>query len=254
MMRVVACMPVYGRRRLLSRTITRLYEKNKVFKVICAGDDVRDRAIAEKFGAEWVYAPNQPLGHKWNEAFFAAKKYDPDACVFIGSSDWLEDKWMDYMEQFIEDYDLIGTPDHYMCDYRQGKIRVAYWELYPGSSKRSGEAVGGGRILTKRLLDIMEWRPFDATWDHSMDYSMTQHAIRVGARQLLLDGNTLMVLAMSSDKWRNKHNLDRELLAGRAVEWDRGRGIEYLAEHFPEALSLFDDNKWDFLRQDQIAT
>jgi hypothetical protein len=223
-----------------------LYEKNKVFKVICAGSGAKDREICTQFGAEWVDVPNQPLGHKWNEAFAAAEKYNPDACLFIGSSDWLEDKWLDYMEQYIADYDLIGTPDHYMCDERHGKIRVAYWELYPNSTKRAGEAVGGGRILTKRLLGLMKWRPFDASWDHSMDYSMTQHAIRVGAKQLLLDGHTLMVLAMSSDKWQNKHSLDRELLAGRAVVWDSGRGIEYLAEHFPEALTLYDDNKRDF--------
>lgn len=245
-MKIVACMPVYGRRRLLSRTITRLYEKNKVFKVICAGDSQKDKEIAERYGAEWVFAPNQPLGHKWNEAFAAAEKYNPDACLFIGSSDWLEDKWLDFMSQFLPEYDLIGTPDHYMFDVRHGKMRTAYWKQYPDGSGRTMEPVGGGRVLSRRLLEGMKWRPFNADWDHSMDYSMTLHAERLNANVLLLPNDTLKVLAMSSDRWVNKHNLDRELEGGRAELWDEGRGFNWIAEHFPEALTLFDDNKRDF--------
>lgn len=243
-MKVVACMPVYGRRRLLSRTITRLYEKNKVFKVICAGDSDRDREIAERYGAEWVVAPNQPLGHKWNEAFAAAEKYNPDACLFIGSSDWLEDKWIDYMEQYIEDYDLIGTPDFSMCDIRGGVYRVAYWSGYPVGSGRENEPVGGGRMLSKKLLKGMNWRPFDAGWDNSMDYSMRLHAERLGAKTHLLPKGTLVVLAMSSDKWVNKHNYDRELRSVRCKEMGSERGLVFLNDKFPEAISLFDDDNW----------
>ena len=41
-MRVIAFMPVLGRRPLLIHTITRLYKVNKVDLVICAGDDLQD--------------------------------------------------------------------------------------------------------------------------------------------------------------------------------------------------------------------
>lgn len=244
-MKVVACMPVYGRRRLLSRTITRLYEKNKVFKVICAGDGPKDREIAERYGAEWVQVPNYPLGHKWNEAFAAAEKYNPDACLFIGSSDWLEDKWLDVTLPMLKKGDMVGTPDFTMCDIRRGVTRVAYWSGYPKGSGRENEPVGGGRILSNKLLKGMNWRPFDAGWDNSMDYSMRLHAERLGAKTVLLPNGTITVLTMSSDKWQNKHNYDREMKTMQATEMSSEDGIAFLAEKFPEALSLFDDEMWN---------
>ena len=243
-MKVVACMPVYGRRRLLSRTITRLYEKNKVYKVICAGSGQKDREICTKFGAEWVEVPNQPLGHKWNEAFAAAEKYNPDACLFIGSSDWLEDKWLDYMEQYFPKYDMVGTPDFTMVDIRKDVYRVAYWSGYPKGSNRENEPVGGGRMLSNKLLKGMKWRPFDAGWDNSMDYSMRLHAERLNAKTLLLPRNTLTVLTLSSDRWQNKHNYDREMRTGYATEMEEEQGMAFLEEIFPEAISLFNDDNW----------
>ena len=243
-MRVVACMPVYGRRRLLSRTITRLYQKNKVYKVICAGSGEKDKMIAERYGAEWVEAANSPLGHKWNEAFAAAEKYNPDACLFIGSSDWLEDKWLDVMLPLMKEYDMVGTPDFTMVDIRRDVYRVAYWRGYPEGSNRENEPVGGGRMLSNKLLKGMKWRPFNADWDNSMDYSMRLHAESLDAKMLLLPKGTLIVLSLGSDRWQNKHNYDREMKTGQATEMSNEDGIAFLDRVFPEALTLFDDDKW----------
>ena len=243
-MKVVACMPVYGRRRVLSRTLTRLYQKNKIDKVICVGKGEKDKMIVERFGGEWVEAENNPLGHKWNEAFAAAEKYNPDAVLYIGSDDWLQDDWFEVMEPYLKDYDMVGTPDFTMCDIRKGAYRVAYCGGYPSGSQRRGEPVGGGRLLSNKLLKGMNWRPFDDGWDQSMDYSMKIHADRLGAKIKVLPYHTLIVLALSSDKWVTKHIYDQLIDVYKCTQYDNEEGIRFLEEKFPEALSLFDDEKW----------
>lgn len=243
-MKIIACMPVYGRRRVLSRTITRLYKKNHIDKVICVGKGDKDKMIAERYGAEWVEAENNPLGHKWNEAFAAAEKYNPDACLYIGSDDWLQDDWFDVMGPYLEEYDMVGTPDFTMCDIRRGTYRVAYCSGYPDGSHRAGEPVGGGRLLSNKLLKGMNWRPFDPDWEQSMDYSMKMHAERLGAKIKVLPYRTLVVLALSSDKWVTKHHYDQLLDVYKCQQYDDTEGILFLEEKFPEALSLFDDDKW----------
>jgi glycosyltransferase involved in cell wall biosynthesis len=243
-MKVVACIPVYGRRRVLSRTITRLYKKNKIFKVICVGDDIRDKTIAEQFGAEWVEAPNSPLGHKWNEAFKAAEKHNPDACLYIGSDDWLQDDWFDVTTPYLEEYDMVGTPDFTMCDIGEHDRRVAYCGGYPETSERYMELVGGGRMLSRRLLEGMNWMPFEESWDMSMDYAMTQHAKRLGAKVLCLPHHTLVVLALSGNKWVTKHNYDQLVDVYKCSEYDSDTATMFLEDKFPEVFSLYDDSKW----------
>src|SRR5688572_7366782 len=96
--RVAACLAVQGRLPLLRYTIKRLFEKNKVDRVICSGDQPEDRKLCESLGAIWVQARNNPLGNKWNKSFQEAAKYNPDACVFVGSSDWISDNWIPFMK------------------------------------------------------------------------------------------------------------------------------------------------------------
>ena len=247
-MKVVACIPVYGRGRLLARTIYRLYEKNKVFKVICAGDQLRDKRVALKHGAEWVDAPNDYLGYKWNEAFAAAEKHSPDACLFMGSSDWIEDNWMVVMKRYVKHYDLIGVPDFYMADYSVHpvtreliRIRAAYSSGYSQQSSRYGDSVGGGRVLTKSLLNQVGWRPFQDDITHSLDWSMTTKASAVDAKIHTLPHLTLRVLSLSTNLWANKHSFSREITTGVCTEYGREEADRFLSRHFPEALTLFDD-------------
>ena len=241
---IVACMPVYGRRRVLSRTLTRLYQKNKIDKVICVGKGEKDKMIVERFGGEWVEAENNPLGHKWNEAFAAAEKYNPDACLYIGSDDWLQDDWFEVMMPYLKKYDMVGTPDFTMCDIRNGMYRVAYCEGYPPTSRRAGQPVGGGRMLSNKLLKGMKWRPFDEDWENSMDYSMKLHADKLGAKIKTLPRHKLIVLALSSDTWVTKHNYNEILEGSMCYEYDNETAMQLLEDKFPEAFSLFDDSKW----------
>ena len=142
-------MPVYGRHVILKHTITRLLSINKVDVVICVGSLPEDKVVVEECGAEWVEADNTPLGAKWNKAFQAAQKHNPDACLYIGSDDWLSEDYLPAILPYLKTYDLIGKTDFYLChvaSYKDVVFSLAHSDGYVGTD-REGESVGGGRLL-----------------------------------------------------------------------------------------------------------
>jgi hypothetical protein len=124
--KVVAVIPVHGRLPLLPHTIKRLYRKNDVYKVICVGDGLAEKAICLEAGAEWVPFRNKPLGAKWNAGFIEAKKYDPDAVLYVGSSDWLSNDWTTTMQPYVNQHGIAGVPGCHFIDIGH-ELRLVYW-------------------------------------------------------------------------------------------------------------------------------
>src|SRR5688572_33434172 len=96
--KVVAVIPVHGRVPLLPYTIKRLIQKNDC-KVICVGDGLHEKQVCEQSGAVWVPFKNSPLGAKWNAGFVAAKRFNPDAVLYVGSSDWVCNDWIKLLDR-----------------------------------------------------------------------------------------------------------------------------------------------------------
>lgn len=233
--RVVACMPVFGRKPLLEHTIRRLYEKNGVYKVICAGDQPEDKKLCESLGAVWTYHPNKPLGAKWNQAFFEAKEFNPDACLFVGSSDWISDNWLPEIEPIVKDYDLIGTRGCHFLHIKSG-YEVCYWPGYLG--RREGESIGIGRVISRRVLDLMQFKPFDDHLNASLDYSMIQKCTKVAAKIHLTDNSKIKSLSISTERWINKHQFNDHVSGALKSEFLENP-VPWLCDNFPEAFKIF---------------
>lgn len=236
-MKTVAVIPVKGRLPLLKYTIRRLYEKNGVHKVICMGH-VEDRQTCVDEGADFIIHENNPLGKKWNAGFLKAKEYNPDAVLFVGSSDWVSDNWLPAMAPYImeQGIDLIGKPDFYLLDI--GTIlRFCHWPGY-GTGSRKNEPIGIGRILSARILNKMNWKPIADNLNHSIDWSMYQNAIKLGANIKMLKTDQIQSLSISTDRWPNMHKFDdhysNKLPSHRMLNFTK-----WLEEKFPEYKSIF---------------
>lgn len=203
--KIVAVIPVHGRLPLLKQTIRRLYQKNGVFKVICVGSE-NEKALCESEDAEFILHENKPLGKKWNAGFMAAKKYNPDGCLFVGSSDWLSDNWIEYCSAYM-DYDMIGKPDFYLIDYGDS-YRACHWSGYT-DPRRSNEPIGIGRILSARILDKMAWQPMQDKLDSSLDWSMYQKVLSLNGKIKLITDSDIKSLSLSTNKWENKHQFSQ---------------------------------------------
>jgi hypothetical protein len=207
--RVIACMPVQGRLPLLKLTIERLYKRNGVYKVICSGDRSEDKELCESLGAVWVHHPNTPLGAKWNAAFQAAQAFNPDAVLYVGSSDWISDNWIKVMRPYIEKHKFAGTAGCYFMDFQE-EVRCVFWPGYKATRfhlDRSNETIGIGRMLSAELMDCLKWAPFNSLSNNSLDYSMKMNCKKFGIDDFMVPDD-IKALSISTNIWDNKHNFE----------------------------------------------
>lgn len=235
--KVVAAIPAFGRLHLLKITIERLYKKNGVFRVIVAGDEPAVEKLCAETGAVFVHHANNPLGAKWNAAFQKAKDFDPDACLFMGSSDWISEKWLDVLCPYLESADMIGKPDCYFLDIGVKEMRAVHWPGYTRSD-RAGESIGIGRLLSRRILDSVDWMPFDPRKDNSLDHSMQQNVLAAGGKLRLVTSGLIKSLSISTYAWPNKHQFIQHW-SGVLPSEKILNVNEFVQKNFPEALTIF---------------
>lgn len=240
--KVVAALAVHGRLPLLEHTIRRLYQKNGCAKVICSGDNPDDMKLCQSLDAIWVHARNKPLGKKWNAAFQRAMDFNPDAVVFVGSSDWLSDNWFQIMQPYVDSHGFAGVPGCYLADLGK-QIRLCDWTCgYAGyRADRADEAIGVGRMLSRRMLDAIDWQPFNPEYDNSLDRSMKDKGILKGYHDFMVEDNRLKALSLSTPYWDNKHKFwmhygvgDKQMIPSIRME----NSASWLSVHFPEAIEL----------------
>jgi len=238
--KVVAVVPVHERLQLLPYTISRLLKKNGCHTVICVGDGIKEKAICLEAGAMWVPHQNKPLGEKWNAGFLAAKTLNPDAVIYSGSSDWLSNNWITTMKPHLDRHQMVGVPGCYLLDYRH-KMRLCHWPGYVG--QRADETIGIGRMLSRKLLDLINWKPFHDDKDASLDRSMKDKAKAVGITDYFVRDESLKAMAISTNRWVNMHKF--------VHHWDLGvlpsekftdlDMEQFLVKYFPEAFQFQKD-------------
>lgn len=210
---VIAVIPINGRLPLVRHTIERLLTKNNIVRVVCVVSNEEDTEFILDLTKticciSVVSHENKPLGAKWNAGFIEAKKYDPDACLFVGSSDWVSDNWVSSLLPLIDTYDMVGAPGCYLLDIQQkDKFRLVNWGGYTG--ERSSESIGIGRLLSSRILNKIGWKPFIDNKDGSLDYAMINKVAKAGGKIGMFSHPELIGMAISTDQWVNKHTFEK---------------------------------------------
>jgi hypothetical protein len=236
---VIAVVPVHGRLPLLKRTIERLLNKNGCYKVICVGDGLEEKQLCESLGAVWVDHVNKPLGAKWNAGFMKAKEFKPDGCLYVGSSDWVCNDWVTLMKPHLNQYHFVGIPGMYLLDIQE-QIRLCKWNGYIGV--RSNESIGIGRMLSRELLDKINWTPFDPLKDSSLDRSMKDICANVGIDDFMVRDDRLKALSLSTNLWPNKHVFEmhwRNMMPSEKID----HNVPFLMKNFPESFELCESLK-----------
>lgn len=218
---VIAAMPVHGRHKLVHHTITRLLTKNRCSMVVCTGNEF-DRQVCEDAGAIFVPFSNRYLGEKWNAAFLKARQYSPDAVLFVGSSDWLSDNWLDTMLPCTDEYPLVGKAGCYFLDVMGDRkyksysgppkpypieYKLVYWPGYKYGSvdkvTRANESIGIGRLLSAKGLDKINWKPFHDQLNGSLDRNMYKKFLP--SEHKMMFNASIKALSISTSQWGNKH-------------------------------------------------
>lgn len=199
---ITAPVPVMGRLPLVTLTIERLKRQGVI--PIIMGHEKEAEEIAKQLDVEWIHIDNDPLGNKWNAGFQASKNYKADAVMFMGSSDWCSDDYIDSIKLHMQDFTMLGMLGCHFADI-SNTIRLVHWKGYT-SGPRYHEPIGIGRVLRCDFLDDIQWRPFDPRLNSGLDWSMWLKTIKAKKEiGVLPDDGQIKLLSISTNKWINKH-------------------------------------------------
>ena len=237
-MRVVAVMPVSGRGELFPITIKRLRDQKGVdLKIVVICDTPEEASLALESGADAINhgLNNWALGDKWCHGMSIAEQYTPNAALLASSSVWYTPGYIQSMLPYLEEYDYVGLSDMYAVDFRQNEKKLLYWGGY--HNNRKGQSLGAGRLLSRRILDRVDWQICNPNLNSQFDYSVNKTLGKVGAKSLAVGMNQKKMLKISCWKWKQLNSfftLAQNPLAKFIPNVD-----DWLKEYFPEAMGLF---------------
>jgi hypothetical protein len=199
---VTAPIPVFGRFPLVRLTISRL--KRQGVTPIILGHEREAMDIAQQMEVEFISIDNDPLGNKWNKGFQASKNYNADAVIFMGSSDWCSDGYIQRCKEHSKDFGMIGQLGCHFADVSES-IRLVHWKGYK-DQMRQNEPIGIGRFLNREFLEAINWTPFNGQLNSGLDWSMWLKAMKSNQEIGILEcDNSVQLLSISTNKWSNKH-------------------------------------------------
>lgn len=107
---------------------------------------------------------NQPLNEKWNFALQKLREIDFDYCVMMGSDDYFDQHFLDFIEREAPNYDMIGFTDMY---FKNEAGENFYWAGY--MNERRGEPAGAGKVYSKEFLERIDYNLFPVKRPRGLD-------------------------------------------------------------------------------------
>jgi len=198
------------------------------FELIVACSEKETLTLAQKYGHTALMIENNPLYLKMNAP--AMKARGSDYCLMIGSDDFITPKMlMWYIEKAQQTkHDYIYPLDWYFFDTKTKK--GLYWAGYR-QKWNTGMACGAGRILSKRLMDKLNWQPWIKGYDHVLDTGMDKllAKLQYSSMGFYLKKENLFSVDIKTDtnmtpfaKWDNTVELN---------------GTKMLLDHMPQQMT-----------------
>lgn len=135
-------------------------------------DDLLDEGATYK-------APNTPLWQKFQLGVGLAKKLKFDIAIMLGSDDYIDEKFLDFVCEQTEHYDFIGFNDIYF----EEKDKRYYWSGY--TNNRQGEPCGAGKVYTRKALEMLDWNLYARSIDRGLDHHAYKRVKRFGLKCLV---------------------------------------------------------------------
>lgn len=243
-MKTVAIIPVKGRECVLFYTVKRLVDDG--LGVVCVGHTMSEKVVCEMAGGEFILIKdNIPIAAKWQMALDRARTYDPSSILYMGSGDWISHNWVKTLQQDLDNgYAMSGTKGIYFLDIQpKNEKKLIWWGGY--MEDRGNEPIGTGRLFSREILDIIDWRLFNITLNSSIDYCQMEALWAVkemwpeGKLVHFNSSKDIASLSTSTYRWPNKHDFKGECKYPTARVISAPDSV--LSKYFKEAVNLFNE-------------
>lgn len=143
---------------------------------------------------------NNPLAFKWNAGVMSLEQIDFDAVILLGSDDYIDEPFLEFVQSNIDKYEMICFEDIYFED---DGLKY-YWSGYEGS--RKGEPVGAGKVYTKKFLERIKYNLFNEARERGLDGVSWRRCKNANAKILLttLKENNIFMCDVKDGKGMTK--------------------------------------------------
>lgn len=175
-MKITVLTARWKRKEVFRIFIENMKHLRQVFGIdlVIAGEE-NDELIPD--WSTFVNVSNDNLTDKWNAGARTCR--GSDYVIMLGSDDIMSDSLMyEYKKRMIKGIDYIYFLDCYF--YHIHTKQGLYWAGYRQPVNR-GHACGAGRVLSKRMLNAMDWEPWLRGYERVLDTGMDKKiAISLG--------------------------------------------------------------------------
>ena len=226
-MKVIVVTAMHGRHE----TVRYCLKKSATVERLIVYSTADDRRFLRDIKAHKIQAPNNPLSTKWNTGIQQLRNIDFDIAIIMGSDDYFDVKFIDFVKKNIKGFDGLGCLDAY---YEQGKDKY-YYAGYKGI--REGEPMGAGRCYTREFLERIDFNLYPLKKDKSLDGMawdvIKKHNGNIGTFSLK-DNNLMMcdvkdgtgMTPLSKIPNLEKVNMKMKIVVGMATFKGREQAVE----------------------------
>jgi len=177
-----------------------------------------NRESSVEYGSQYYDFPNQPLSNKFNYAMSKFKHLGMDAVMIMGTDNFIDyNMFAEYIKTVRNGYDLIGALDSYIYDSLTGSM----FHFIGYTNYRFGETLGAGRVLSKKVLQMLDYRPWNnglsrgldrSMWDKIKPLNIIEYKIQTKKNNFLLLGVKTDVFMSNVKLFKNINAIDKEIL------------------------------------------
>lgn len=228
---ICALIPTLQRVGMTVETIKRIKAQEiSPNRIVVVGSHEDDMEIPNLIEVDYLNVPNNPLGAKIQSGVEYCRQFDSEGLLMCGSDDWLSVNWTKVLLPYLGKYDAIGSDCIYAILFypeRGIEIKRCSYE----NTIRKGEPVGPGRLLSRRILDKIDWKLYSKDIESSLDKDSFKKLRSVGAKIFVEHDEKIKILSPKGD-WSTINNWDCYRKFGKSMSEPE----QWLEDNFPDAL------------------
>ena len=215
------------------------------------------RTLCESFDFDYVEHPNLPLSDKWEAGLKAARQFEPDGVVTIGSDDLVSASLFTRYNQLLDDgVFFCGLVDAFFLDLVE-RNKLLHWHGYGGLAQERGmpwrlnETLGMGRLYSRVLLDWLDYSLWNGVHvNKGLDGAAKRRLYGLGMQPVLPRHTTPLVYQGASYQFGQLAYRMKDLDICALDVKSPAANVTQMASYnqHKEANTLRSDS-WDFLMQ-----
>jgi len=117
----VTFVPVWNRHELLIRSINSIKLQTQKSKIVALCSNLIDYEFAKTLDVISILTINLPLGKKYQFGFDFCKLLYPKNVLILGSDDILSENYIENINRYINDYDVVGLKNWHIHEIHENK-------------------------------------------------------------------------------------------------------------------------------------